>query len=284
MPPLQQLLLVTMVLLFCTLFVAHSETEADEMQHLIAASWNATADANTTLLCIGTQTIDDRKAADLVNKVRKFSATHAARFDATYALSKAALQIPGDFVETGLYTGGTAALMIGVLMTFDGCNRTFHGFDSFEGFPTPSAEDAQGVSNHGAKGQFIAPRTEFENNLASVGINVTASKRVRIYQGFFNDTCPTAPVDAISFLRLDGDLFASTWDALVTMYPKVSPGGLIYVDDMGSFNGCRHAINKYRTLHRIYEPLHFVREERGPRQRKMVFEAVWWRKRSLRDG
>jgi hypothetical protein len=114
-----------------------------------------------------------------------------------------------------------------------------------------------------------------------VGINVTASKRVRIYQGFFNDTCPTAPVDAISFLRLDGDLFASTWDALVTMYTL---GGLIYVDDMGSFNGCRHAINKYRTLHRIYEPLHFVREERGPRQRKMVFEAVWWRKRSLRDG
>lgn len=272
------------ILRWCIVIVlVVAETELEEMAGLLNA-WNATAETPPNATCFVSVDGQPGGGSPLVQKARKFSSVSVSRLEATYALAKAALRVPGDFVETGLFTGGSASVMIGVLASFDSCNRTFYGFDSFQGFPDPSDEDHAGISNHGTRGQFIAKRSEFEANLASVGINVNDTRLIRISQGWFNDTCPTAPIETISFLRMDGDLFVSTWDALAALYPKVSPGGLIYVDDVGSFNGCRHAVNKYRTLHKIWEPMHFVREEKGPRQRKMVFEAVWWRKRGLRDG
>ena len=57
--------------------------------------------------------------------------------------------------------------------------------------------------------------------------------------GWFNETCSQSPVSAISLLRMDGDLFESTWDVLVALYDRVLPGGFIYVDDYGGYNGCQ---------------------------------------------
>jgi hypothetical protein len=87
-------------------------------------------------------------------------------------------------------------------------------------------------------------------------------------------------VKDIAFLRLDGDLFVSTWDPLAAFYDRVIPGGYIYVDDYGSFNGCREAIDKFRFENKIFEPLRFVRED-DLVTRRISFEAVWWQKRAL---
>lgn len=77
-------------------------------------------------------------------------------------------------------------------------------------------------------------------------------------------------------------------DALVGLYPLVSAGGLIYVDDYGTFGGCKAAIDEYRAKHKITAPLHYIREDptlntrlfgyAQKDQRKDVFEAVWWQK------
>ena len=91
--------------------------------------------------------------------------------------------------------------------------------------------------------------------------------------GWFSDTVAQSPVRHISFLRLDGDLFVSTWDAITGLYDRLVPGGIIYVDDYNSFRGCREAIDRFRTMHRIYEPIKFVWEH------DWKFEAVWWVKR-----
>jgi hypothetical protein len=80
----------------------------------------------------------------------------------------------------------------------------------------------------------------FENNLKMN--NVWNDDILQISKGYFNITLPISKVQDISFLRLDGDLFISTWDALENLYHKVVPGGYIYVDDYGSFEGCRLAI------------------------------------------
>ena len=198
------------------------------------------------------------------------------RMKATVILSKAALILPiiGDLVETGVNTGTSSCLMMRMLLRFDNCNRRLWAYDSFEGLPKPTGED--GVWGMGAhKGQMAVAQELFEANMKRWG--AWNESKIVDTKGFFNETLPSSPIGKISFLRLDGDLFASTWDALANLYHKVVPGGYIYVDDFGSFEGCREAIDSFRTKHHIYEPLHFIREENQVKY--IMFEAVWWQKR-----
>ena len=90
---------------------------------------------------------------------------------------------------------------------------------------------------------------------------------------WFRDTLPPAGLQQISFLRLDGDLYGSTKDAIERLEPLVSPGGLIYVDDYGSFRGCATAIDEYRAAKHLTEKLNPI--VAGPSRK---FQALWWRK------
>jgi O-methyltransferase len=78
---------------------------------------------------------------------------------------------------------------------------------------------------------------------------------VRFLKGWFRDTLPTAPVQRLALLRLDGDLYESTTDALTHLYPEVSPGGFVVVDDYGDIAACRQAVTDYRKAHGIEEPI-----------------------------
>ena len=79
--------------------------------------------------------------------------------------------------------------------------------------------------------------------------------RVLFLKGFFAETLPAAPVQKIALLRLDGDLYASTVDALVALYPKLQRGGFCIVDDYYQFEECRQAIDEYRDEHGIDDEL-----------------------------
>ena len=79
--------------------------------------------------------------------------------------------------------------------------------------------------------------------------------QVKFLKGWFCDTLPTAPIERIALLRMDGDLYSSTMDALKYLYPKVSPGGYVIVDDYNSWAACRQAVNEYRLEHGIHEAL-----------------------------
>lgn len=198
------------------------------------------------------------------------------RLYATVELCLAALALTttGDFVETGLFTGGTASLMLLVLQRFDKCGRKFWGYDSFEGLPPPSLEDKSKYGVIGKPGDYSYGYDSVVKHFKDW--NVWDDNVVILTKGYFNETLPTSPVSKIAFLRLDGDLFESTWDGLVNLYSKVVLGGLIYVDDYGSFPGCRRAVDLFRTEHHIYDPLHYVRNT--PDTGAITFEAVWWQK------
>jgi O-methyltransferase len=87
-------------------------------------------------------------------------------------------------------------------------------------------------------------------------------------KGWFRDTLPTAPIEKVSILRLDGDLYESTMDSLVSLYPKVSSGGYVIVDDYGSTPPSAKAVTDYRTKHGIDEPIV-----------KIDWTGVYWRKK-----
>ena len=100
-----------------------------------------------------------------------------------------------------------------------------------------------------------------------------SDQRLRVVEGWFRDTLPPPGLGRVAFLRLDGDLYNSTRDAIERLEPLVSRGGLIYVDDYGAFRGCAAAIDEYRTARGLREALHPITA--GARGR---FQALWWRK------
>jgi len=78
--------------------------------------------------------------------------------------------------------------------------------------------------------------------------------QVRFLPGWFSETLPAAPIERLSVLRLDGDLYESTLDAMNPLYPKLSPGGYVIIDDY-LVPGCRAAVDEYRAEHGITDPI-----------------------------
>ena len=215
---------------------------------------------------------------EIIEKPSFKSLVSVPRMRATVYLSKFALSVPGDYVETGVYTGGTSSIMMRMMMNYGtNSNKTFYAFDSFEGLPEPHRLDGNNTFGmKGKKGQFRVSQETFLSNL--VKWNAYNATILRVTKGFFSDTLPISPVQHIAFLRADGDMFISTHDALKYLYHKIVPGGYIYIDDYGSFHGCRRAVDAFRSSHHIFEPIHYVREDQ--KLNRINFEAIWWRKRS----
>ena len=231
-----------------------------------------------------------------MNQTRAFGGlptlVDVTRLRATVALSIAALNVSGDYVETGVYRGGTSVLMMLVLDSVrDG--RRFWACDSFEGLPaadsllddprqSPAAScvDRKNSSKClnaislrlNKKGYLRSSLSTFRNTVARFQVS---TDRLRVVKGWFSETLPPAGLRRIAFLRLDGDLYNSTYEGLVHLEPLVAPGGYIYVDDYGAFRGCGAAVDRY------------VREL-GPAGSSLVLntlpnfrgkvQALWWRK------
>ncbi|HEX3870365.1 MAG TPA: TylF/MycF/NovP-related O-methyltransferase, partial [Pirellulales bacterium] len=133
--------------------------------------------------------------------------------------------------------------------------------DSFEGLPTPDAEkfpiEAKAHSGPVMKKiyqNFAVTIDDVKANFTRFGL---LDDQVRFLKGWFKDTLPTAPIERLAVLRLDGDYYESTMDALTSLYDKLSPGGYVIVDDFGeeTWTYCRRAVEDFRRQRGIAEPL-----------------------------
>lgn len=175
--------------------------------------------------------------------------------------------IPGDLMETGVWRGGACILMRGVLRAYGDSTRTVWAADSFEGMPKPDGryiEDAEDTHWH-HNDVLAVSRDDVEAAFAHYGL---LDQQVRFLEGWFKFTLPDAPVERLAVLRLDGDMYGSTMDALEHLYPKLSPGGFLIVDDYGAVPACRKAVDHYRAKHNIREPIN-----------KIDWTGVFWQKR-----
>jgi len=155
-------------------------------------------------------------------------------------------QIPGDFIETGAWRGGAAIFMRALLRASSVKDRIVWVADSFQGLPEPkNAEDGWDLShvNH-----LKVSLDQVRANFRRFGL---LDDQVRFLPGWFRDTLPGAPIKQLALLRLDGDLYSSTMDALSSLYFKVSPGGYVIVDDYFSWPSCKRAVDDFLREHGI---------------------------------
>jgi hypothetical protein len=163
--------------------------------------------------------------------------------------------VAGDLIETGVWRGGATIFMRAVLKAHGVTDRTVWVADSFEGVPPPDLEkypqDARSTLHESE--ELAVSMGQVQRHFRRYGL---LDDQVRFLKGWFKDTLPVAPIERLAILRLDGDLYESTMDALVNLYPKLTPGGYLIVDDYGAGGlGCRQAVHDYREQHGITEPL-----------------------------
>jgi O-methyltransferase len=123
--------------------------------------------------------------------------------------------------------------------------------DSFEGVPRSNPEvykADKGMRADFAAGILGVPEAEVRANFERYGL---LDDRVRFLPGWFKDTLHGAPVDRIAVLRLDGDLYESTIQALEALYPRLSPEGFCIIDDYQVVKACKQAVTDYRAQHGI---------------------------------
>ncbi|MBL8833718.1 MAG: class I SAM-dependent methyltransferase [Rhodospirillales bacterium] len=161
--------------------------------------------------------------------------------------------IPGDLAETGVWRGGAAIFMKGYLETYAMGDRKVWVADSFEGLPVPSLPQDNDHDFSAAKAPILAiGLDEVMENFRRYDL---LDDGVKFLKGWFKDTLHAAPIKELALLRLDGDLYESTMDALQALYAKVVPGGFVIVDDYGDFEPCRRAIDEFRATHAIRDPI-----------------------------
>jgi O-methyltransferase len=162
--------------------------------------------------------------------------------------------VAGDLVETGVWRGGAAIFMRAILAAHGDRTRRVWAADSFRGLPRPDAAryPADAGDLHWALPELAVSLDEVKANFARYGL---LDERVHFLEGWFKDTLPAAPIERIAVLRLDGDLYESTIDALSALYPRLSVGGYAVVDDYGAVAACARAVEDYRREHGIVEPI-----------------------------
>jgi hypothetical protein len=164
--------------------------------------------------------------------------------------------VPGDVAETGAWRGGASIFMKGCLTAWDMRGRIVWVADSFEGLPVPSLPEDAGYDFSVAKVPILAiSLEEVQENFRRYDL---LDDDVKFLKGWFRDTLHVAPIRELALLRLDGDLYESTMDALKALYGKVSPGGFVIVDDFNDFEPCRRAVLEFRDQHGITDPVQTI--------------------------
>lgn len=162
-------------------------------------------------------------------------------------------KVPGDLIETGVWRGGACIFMRGILKAYGETDRVVWVADSFSGIPLPNP--ALYPRDAGDRlwrwPELAVPVEEVRRNFARYDL---LDDQVRFLVGRFSDTLASAPIERLAVLRLDGDLYESTMDALVALYDKVSMGGYVIVDDYHAMQSCEAAVDDFRRERGITEP------------------------------
>lgn len=174
--------------------------------------------------------------------------------------------VAGDYIETGVWRGGACILIRATLAAHGVTDRRVFVADSFEGLPRPDAVryPADKRNKLHAFKELAISEADVRRNFAAYGL---LDEQVVFLKGLFKDTLPELTNERFALIRLDGDMYESTMDALAHLYDRLNPGGYVVVDDYGALAGCRRAVHDFLDGRGL-----------APRIEPIDDSAVWWRK------
>jgi len=213
--------------------------------------------------------IKDPLFREFYAKCSPFTMTSTERMFALYNASKyiAKKGIAGDFVECGVWKGGSSMIAMHAMMKFcDNNLPTFYLYDTFTGMSEPSNYDISLSGELASKTWKFrkkqdkvdwdyAPLSLVEKNIRSVQY---PPEQVKLIKGKVEDTIPHNVPKKIALLRLDTDWYESTKHELVHLYPLVVPDGIVIIDDYGYWDGCRKAVDEYLNENNIEVLMHRI--------------------------
>lgn len=194
----------------------------------------------------------------LINSVKNFTLTSPERMLALIESVKYVIKnkIPGDIVECGVWKGGSMMLVAKTLKELNNTDLHLHLFDTFEGTTKPTEVDKDYLGNSMLKvwekefqGKQKLPLSADYASIEEVQKNLFSTKypkeKIHFIKGRVEETISENIPEKISILRLDTDWYESTKYELEMLFPKISSGGILIVDDYGHFKGSKKAVDEY---------------------------------------
>ena len=212
----------------------------------------------------------DEQARAVMKAVKPWTMTS---YDRLFALVVAvrhlvAHDIQGTVVECGVWRGGSMQAVARTLLDLDAADRHLHLFDTFEGMPPPGEEDrrlkgqsAEELMRSGPRPALVRAVADLDDVRAGMEQTGYPAELVHYHPGRVEDTIPGQAPERIALLRLDTDWYESTRHELDHLYDRVTPGGVVIIDDYDYWEGARKAVDEY--LARTGAPLLLVPIDTG---------------------
>jgi hypothetical protein len=198
----------------------------------------------------------ERRHIEIIEKVGPYTITSYERIYALIESVRYVLKngIQGALLECGVYKGGSMMAMALALMAEGVTDRDLYLFDTFEGMPAPGEMDFD-LWGKSAWEKFSKTKL---SNVSSTWCNASLEhvkqvmtltgypmERIHFVKGLVENTIPEKVPETIALLRLDTDWYQSTMHELIHLYPRLSPKGIVIVDDYGHHKGVRKAVDEY---------------------------------------
>ncbi|RPH51033.1 MAG: macrocin O-methyltransferase [Desulfobacteraceae bacterium] len=211
----------------------------------------------------------ERRHIEIIERVRPYTITSLERIYVLIESVQYILRndIKGDFLECGVYKGGSMMTIALTLMAEGVRDRELYFFDTFEAIPAPDERDID-LWGTPALERFPKDKNSDVNSicdtasLASVKQAMVLTgypmERIHFIKGLVENTIPEKAPESIALLRLDTDWYQSTIHELTHLYPNVTPKGIIIVDDYGHYKGAREAVDEYFQKNKMMPFLHRI--------------------------
>jgi len=199
----------------------------------------------------------------LLDRVRPYTMTSPERILSAAAAARFVVdaKVPGAIVECGVWRGGSSMAMAFALLSRAASDRDMYLFDTFEGMSSPTDVDLDYTGRPAMK-TFERTRTGHDRadwcaaSIQDVRANLALTgypfERLHFVQGKVEETLPDEAPKEIALLRLDTDWYESTKHEMETLYPRLTPGGVLIIDDYGHWQGSRRAVDEYLEANDVH--------------------------------
>jgi O-methyltransferase len=203
----------------------------------------------------------DPRDLEIIERCTPYTLTSVPRIQALLDAVSYCVQrgLSGAFAECGVWRGGSVLAMILKLQDLGTTDRDIYLYDTFEGMTEPSERDTSRYSppamrtwaEDAATGKrawshWFSPEIFNENVVRDLLLTTGyPESRIHLVKGPVEQTLPSQAPAELSLLRLDTDWYDSTRHELLHLYPRLSVGGVLIIDDYGHWEGCRQAVDEY---------------------------------------